>query len=371
MSVKGNEDVSFFTPKQPILGEFIGYTREENREPPVLFRPLKINSLNIPNRICVSPMCTYSSLDSKPTIFHMVHYGSFSVRGPGLIIVECCAINERSRVTPNDIGLWNEEQAIQHFEKIVEFAHSQNVVIGCQLGFFNGNKLHPIHKLEDMSINEIHGIIKQWGKSAKLAINVAKYDFIEIQASHGHIIDFFCSPLLNKRTDLYGGSFENRIRFLLELIKEVRANISEDVPIFIRLPDCEKDESIDSWKQKDTIELSLRLSQVGVDVIDFVFVNKGNLKLIEHNDRTEFLNRIKRAHLQVSSKILFASPGNVTSATEAERLIRNNQLDFVMIGQLFLKNPALVSTFAEELEIKVTEAVQYSWGFYPTPEYKK
>ncbi|CAL9733147.1 probable NADPH dehydrogenase [Monosporozyma unispora] len=371
-SVKSAPNVSFFTPKQPILGKFVKYLEDSEltsteRTPPLLFTPLKIRSLTIPNRITVSPMCTYSSIDSYPTPFHTVHYGSLSMRGPGLLITECASVCENGKVTCNDLGLWNDSLAKEHYSKIVEFAHSQNCNIGVQLGQFHNKDIVP--PIESWSKEQIIDTIKEWGQVCKRATDMAQYDFIEIQASHGHIIDQFISPLWNHRTDEYNGELQDRTRFLFQLVDEIRNNIPKEVPLFIRLPDCDKSEKEGSLTQKDTIKICVELAKHGVDVVDFVCVNPGKLNLRSHKPRLEFLQDLKQILKSKDLSLVVGSPSKISTAKEAEALLQSGLEDIILIGSEFLRNPVLVTEFAYQLGVKITQPVQYSWGFYPSEKY--
>lgn len=370
--VKSAPNVSFFTLKQPILGKFVkclddSESVSKDHTAPLLFTPLTIRSMTIPNRITVSPMCTYSSNDSMPTTFHTVHYGSLAMRGPGLLITECVSVCESGKVTCNDLGLWNDEMAKQHYSKIVEFAHSQNCKIGVQLGqFHHQEKVLPI---ESWSKQQIIDTIKEWGEVAKRATSIAQYDFIEIQASHGHIIDQFVSPLLNHRTDDYNGELQDRMKFLLQLIDEVRDNIPEKVPLFIRLPDCDKSEKKEALNQDETIKICDEMAKHGVDVVDFVCVNPGSLKLNSHQPKFQFLKKLKQSLKDNEQSLIIGSPSKISNASQAEEILQSGIEDIIVIGSEFLRNPALVTEFADQQGIEVTQPVQYSWGFYPTEKY--
>ncbi|KAH7582244.1 NADH:flavin oxidoreductase / NADH oxidase family [Nakaseomyces glabratus] len=381
VSVKGAPNLDYFTPEQPILGKFIKYKEDEDgsseRDPPKLFKPLKIRALEIPNRIGVSPMCTYSTNNYMPTDFHLMHYGSLATRGPGIIIVECSAVSEGTAVTVNDMGIWNKEQASEHFSKIVKFAHSQNVIVGCQLGQFmrkvvqnvdEDNKAHNVEvgkEAHDLSTEEIKTIVEQWGTAAKLAVEVAKYDFIEIQAGKGHITNEFFSRLTNKRKDEYGGSFENRIRILLEIIDNVRKNIPKDTPLFIRLKACDNLDHPDAWSTDETIKLSFELAKHGVDVLDIAGRGLRIGPKSEKENKIIFLQQLKEAH-KGKTNLLIASSGVISTADYASELLDKEAQDIILVGRPFLKNPNLVSFWADDVNITVTNAVQYSWGFYPT-----
>lgn len=376
-SVKGAQGVSFFTPKQPILGKFVKYldaSKLENTNdtsPPLLFTPLKIRSLTIPNRIVVSPMCTYSSTDSSPTIFHTVHYGSLSMRGPGLIIVEFTSISEKGKFSFNDLGLWNDQLASDHYTKIVEFVHSQNGKIGIQLGQFinennNSNTSDPPFLVNTLTTSEIDQMITNWGVVCQRAIHISKYDFIEIQASHGYIFQQFLSPLFNHRSDSYNGDLKERMSFLIKVVDEIRSKIPSETPIFIRLPDCDKSESICCLTQEDTSQICIELVKHGIDVFDFVCVNPGHLKIPGYQNKTSFLRKVRHSLKEKGLSAKICSPSKITSAKEAETILQSGEQDLIIIGSQFLQNPVLVTDFADQLNIQITQPVQYSWGFYPT-----
>lgn len=377
MGVKGASNVSYFTPEQPVLGKFIKSNNNEDVIPK-LYQPFKIRDLEFPNRIGVSPMCTYSTNNYMPTDFHLMHYGAMATRGPGLMFVECSAVSEGTTVTVNDMGIWNEELAQAHFNKIVEFAHSQNVKVGCQLGQFIRKVVQTVDEntkksgnvevgieAHDLSKEELKSIVKQWGIAAKLAVTVAKYDFIEIHAGKGHITNEFFSKLTNKRTDEYGGSFDNRIRLLLEIIDEIRANIGQGVPLFIRLKAIDNFEHPDAWTPEETIKLSFELAKHGIDVMDIAGRGMRIGPSTDKENKIIFLQKLKAEH-KGKTNLMIASSGGISTADYAQELLEKEAQDIVLVGRPFLKNPNLVSFWADDLEITVSNAVQYSWGFYPT-----
>ncbi|KAL3230436.1 hypothetical protein RNJ44_00885 [Nakaseomyces bracarensis] len=377
MGVKGASGISYFTPAQPVLGKFIK-TNSGAEDIPILYQPFRIRDVEFPNRIGVSPMCTYSTNDFKPTDFHLMHYGAMAARGPGLMLVECTAVSEGTTVTVNDMGIWNQSLAKAHFEKIVEFAHSQNVKVGCQLGQFIRKVVQSVDETtkksenvevgieaHDLSKEELKSIVKQWGQAAKLAVTVAKYDFIEIHAGKGHIANEFFSRLTNKRTDEYGGSFENRIRLLLEIVDEIRVNIGEGVPIFIRLKACDNVEHPDAWSPEETVQLSFELAKHGIDVLDIAGRGMRIGPSTDKENKVLFLQKLKQEH-NGKTNLMIASSGGISTADYALELLEQGAQDIVLVGRPFLKNPNLVSFWADDLEVTLSNAVQYSWGFYPT-----
>lgn len=377
MGVKGASNARYFTPEQSVLGKFIE-AKVPGQQAPRLFQPFKIRGVEFPNRIGVSPMCTYSTNNYMPTDFHLMHYGAMATRGPGLMFVECSAVSEGATVTVNDMGIWNEELAKAHFNKIVEFAHTQNVKVGCQLGQFMRKVVQAVDEgtkksenvevgveAHDLSRDSLKSIVKQWGHAAKLAVTVAKYDFIEIHAGKGHITNEFFSTLTNKRTDEYGGSFENRIRLLLEIIDEIRENVGDSVPIFIRLKAIDNQDHPDAWTPEETIKLSFELAKHGIDAMDIAGRGMRIGPSTDKENKIIFLQKLKQQH-KGKTNLLIASSGGISTADYAQELLEKDAQDIVLVGRPFLKNPNLVSFWADDLEIKVTNAVQYSWGFYPT-----
>lgn len=407
-NVKPAPNISFFTPEQPRIGAFVRYldgSSRDARPPPALFSPLTVRSLTFPNRIGVSPMCTYSSDNYIPTLYHAIHYGAMAARGPGMIIVEAAAIDQPGAVSPNDLGIWTEKQAHAHYKQIVEFAHSQNCAIGLQLshggrkaggaalykhlertltkeeGGWPGNLVAPSPgafrpgyaysgRPHELTRSEIHDLVRKWGHAAKLAAEVARYDFVEIHAAHGYLISEFYSATSNKRKDEYGGSFENRTRFLLEIVDEVRRNIPEGMPLFMRISASENSDEPGAWSLEDSIRLSNEIAKRGVDVLD---VSSGGISPnqkpkppttrpgLKHSAYTKAL---KDAHRD-DGGMLIAASGGISTAAVSNELIETAEQDIVLVGKSFLKNPGLAWAWADDLGIQVEQEVQYAWGFHP------
>lgn len=398
--------VKFWSPKQPDVGKFLRYFDGSKKTPPLLFQPLSIRSMKVSNRVGTSPMCTYSSEKFEANKYHLVHYGSICSSGPGFVIVESSAINPIGSSSANDLGLFTEEQAETHRENIVDWAHLHNIKIGVQLGHA-GRKASMVSPLDghlglylsredggwsdqlvapsavpfdetsgvvpkELSVEEIEEIIKQYGVSAKLAVEKAGYDFVKIHAGYGYLPCQFFTPTANKRTDDYGGSFENRTRFLLEIIDEVRANIPETVPIFVRLCADENVEDAESWKLEDTLKLVPVLAEHGVDVID---VCSGGLNSKEFNwGNPRFLPPKEIAHKikqNCPKNLLVASTGGVQDGKLANDLLENGIIDLLLIGRVYLKNSGVVWRLADDLGIQLEQAKQKAWIFDSEGHMKK
>src|ERR1700759_4738834 len=259
----------------------------------MLFDPLKIRSVRFKNRIAISPMCQYSSVDGFANDWHLVHLGSRAIGGAALVIQEATAVTKRGRISPDDMGLWKDEQ-IEQLQRITDFIKKQGSVAGIQLAHagrkasmnsswkggkrvdasdggwiaqapsaipFNEEYSFP----EAMSKEDIAQVRKDFKSSAERALN-AGFEVIEIHGAHGYLIHSFISPLSNQRTDEYGGSFENRIRLVREIISDVRTVWPERLPLFLRISST--DYIPGGWDIISSVRLSGLVKQLGVDLID-------------------------------------------------------------------------------------------------------
>lgn len=260
---------------------------------PNLFSPLKIKNVELKNRIVVSPMCEYSSMDGFANDWHLVHLGSRAVGGAALVLTEATAVSPEGRISPEDLGIWKDEH-IPFLKRITEFIEKQGAVPGMQLAHagrkssmsqpWMGNKIVPneaggwdVHAPsavayngsyktpKELSIPEIKKIIQDFQDGAWRA-KKAGFKVLEIHGAHGYLINEFLSPYSNKRTDEYGGSFENRIRFLLEIIESIRKVWPEENPLFLRISATEWTDG--GWMENDSIALANILKTKTIDLID-------------------------------------------------------------------------------------------------------
>ncbi|CCH44080.1 hypothetical protein BN7_3639 [Wickerhamomyces ciferrii] len=400
---KPSDQVPYFHPKVEIpLG-----TQVENGEVPIpkLFQPFKIKNTQFVNRIGVSPMCTYSSAHAGPdigcaTAFHQTHYGSFALQGPGMIIVEATAIDPNGRLSPEDLGIWNDDQALS-LKKFVQFAHAQGVKIGIQLGHggrkASGTAIYNhlqkgIGKAEfgwsdipgaivgpspisfstrsyvtpsELTIDQIQDLVQKFGDAAKRAREISGFDFVEIHAAHGYLLSSFLSGTSNKRTDQYGGSFENRIRFLLEVVDAVK---DDTTPLFVRVSGSELAPHIEgSWTIEDTVKLSDHLIEHGVDVLD-ISSGGNNAKAERRKTYQGFQVPLAKAVKEhVGNKLLIATVGKIDQGEFANDTLEAGHADIVLSGRAFLKNPGLVWKWADDLGVRIKHSKQYEWPFYPPP----
>ena len=346
-----------------------------------LFSPLSIKSIILKNRIAISPMCQYSATDGFATDWHLVHLGSRASGGAGLIIQEATAVSPEGRISPEDLGLWNNEQ-IDKLKQITQFIISQNSVPGIQLAHagrkasaaspWNGGRkvanenggwdtVAPsaiaYHDNEKAPIaldkNGIQKVITDFKAATKRA-HEAGYQVVEIHAAHGYLLHQFLSPLSNVRTDEYGGSFENRIRLTLEVVEAVQSEWPENLPLFVRISASDWAEG--GWNLEESIQLSKILKEKGVDLID---VSSGGA--VSHqqiplgpNYQVPFAESIKK-----EVGILTGAVGLITEAKQAEEIIVSGKADLVLFARESLRNPNLGLTFAHDLEADVTWPKQY------------
>ncbi|KAI0755189.1 FMN-linked oxidoreductase [Daedaleopsis nitida] len=385
--------VPYFTPAQyPPAGT----AADGDDRIPTLFKPIKIRGVEFQNRIWVSPMCQYSAEDGKLTDWHMAHLGGIFTRGPGLTMIEATAVVPEGRITPEDSGLWNDEQ-IAPLQRIVQFAHSQNQKIAIQLAHAGrkastvapwldmgaiathavGGWPDDVYGPSDVPYNEnfskpkaldkagIQRVVSAFVAAAKRALK-AGFDVIEIHNAHGYLLDSFISPVSNTRADEYGGSFENRIRLTLEIVDAVRAVIPPDMPLLLRVSATDwLEESLPnepSWRVEDTVRLAGILADHGVDLLD---VSSGGVHPAQKIKggpayQASFAEAVKKAH---GDKILVGTVGSITDGQTAQGVLDKGQADVVFVGRQFQKNPGVVWAFAEDLGVQLTVAHQIEWGF--------
>lgn len=386
--------VQYFTPLQdPAAGT--AFVKDDLKSIPKLFTPLKLRGLTLPNRIMLSPLCQYSAQDGHMTDWHLTHLGGILQRGPGLTCVEATSVTEEGRITPEDVGLWKDSQ-MEPIKRVVDFAHSQNQKIMIQLAHagrkastvapwlssgevagkdlngwpdnvlapsaiaWNDDHAHP----KEMSLEDIEKFKTAYKASVSRSLAIG-FDAIEVHSAHGYLLHEFLSPVANKRTDQYGGSFENRTRLLLEVVELVRNSIPEDMPLFVRISATdwleEAKDINESWTVDDTVKLAPLLAEKGCDLLD---VSSGGNHPSQHPHvgpayQAPFAKAVKKA---VGDKMAVGTVGAITSGKQANELL-DDGLDLAIIGRMFQKNPGLVFSFADELGVEVQMPNQIRWGF--------
>jgi 2,4-dienoyl-CoA reductase-like NADH-dependent reductase (Old Yellow Enzyme family) len=347
----------------------------------LLFSPLTIKSVTFKNRLVVSPMCQYSSVDGFANDWHLVHLGSRVVGGAALIMQEATAVNPAGRITYADMGIWKDEH-IEKLSTIVSFIHQHAAVVGiqlahagrkasCDLPWNNGAQIKsgknywqtvapsaiPFYDTDmiphALTIDEIAAVINDFKQAAARALK-AGYKLIEIHAAHGYLINEFLSPLSNQRTDEYGGSFENRIRFLLEIIAAVQTVWPAELPLFVRLSASDWVEG--GWTIADSVQLAMILKKKGIDVIDTSSGGIASTAKITAGPgyQVPFAEAIKK-----QTGILTGAVGIITTAQQAEKILQQQQADLIFMAREQLRNPYFALHAAKELNEEVDWPLQY------------
>ena len=348
-----------------------------------LFDPLTIGSVTFQNRVWVSPMCQYSATDGFVGEWHSAHLNAFATGGPGLIMVEATGVVPEGRISIACPTI-NDDAHAAAFKPMIDFAHSQNVKIGIQLAHAGrkGATMRPWddHRMATpeeggwqsvsssaiafhgypepraLTIDEIHQLTHDFVAAAKRAVAVG-FDVIEIHAAHGYLMHQFYSPLANTRSDEYGGSFENRVRFLLETVKAVRAAIPVSTPLFVRI--SATDWVDDGWNLVDSIELCTQLKALGVDLIDVS--TGGNV----HNAPIKATPGFQvpfAAAIRAEAAIMTAAVGLITEPEQAQYIIETVEADAVFLARAMIRNPRWALNAAEKLGVKIAWPHQLERG---------
>jgi 2,4-dienoyl-CoA reductase-like NADH-dependent reductase (Old Yellow Enzyme family) len=348
-----------------------------------LFSPIQLSGVTVPNRVFVSPMCEYSSEDGFSNDWHLVHLGSRAVGGAGLVLTEAAAVLPEARITPQDLGLWKDEH-IAGLRRIVDFLHQQGARAGVQLAHagrkasmarpwaaeqraltpkeggwenvmapsalpFAENYAPPVA----LDLAGIQGVTRAFVHAAERAVE-AGFDLVEIHSAHGYLLHEFLSPLSNQRSDAYGGSFENRIRLLVEVVDAVRAALPSELALLVRISATDWAEG--GWDIEQSVALARVLKQHKVDLID---VSSGGLTprqvmAVGPGYQTSFAERIRR-----EAEIPTGAVGLITAAAQAEHILRTGQADLVLLAREFLREPYWALKAAEELGDAVSWPAQY------------
>ncbi len=343
-------------------------------------------------------MCQYSADNGHLTDWHLVNLGQYSARGASLSMIEASAVEPEGRITPQDAGIWDDSQ-IEPIRRIAEFIRSQNQHSAIQLAHA-GRKASTLapwlggtgvskegdgwpddvvgpsaipydatySPCKELSIARIHDITRKFADSARRAIS-AGIEVIEIHGAHGYLFHNFHSPLSNKRTDDYGGSFENRVRFSLEVTRAVVQAIKDcgkEVPLFYRVSASDWVEGQESWTIEDTVKLVKLLQKEGVDLIDVSSAGNSTLQKIKTGPgyQVHFAEQIKRE----CPGILVGAVGMITNGPQANSIITEGKADVVLVAREFLRNPSLVLTMAKELDLEVKYPIQYHRAAWPKPQ---
>jgi 2,4-dienoyl-CoA reductase-like NADH-dependent reductase (Old Yellow Enzyme family) len=352
---------------------------------PDLLDPLTIRGITFRNRIAVSPMCEYSSDDGFANDWHLVHLGSRAVGGAGLVMTEAAAVDPRGRISAADLGIWKDAH-VEMLARIAQFVRGQGAVPGIQLAHagrkastqvpWEGNAVVPesaggwqavapsplAFRAADPAPAElteagIRAIVEAFAAAARRAF-AAGFQLVEIHGAHGYLINEFLSPLSNHRADEYGGSFDGRIRFALEVAAAVRGAWPDSLPLFMRISAVDWVEA--GWQLDDSVELARRLRPLGVDLID---CSSGGISphakiQIGPAYQTPFAERIRR-----ESGILTGAVGMITEPHQADAIVRTGQADMVLLARELLRDPYWPLHAAKALGAAAAIPRQYARAF--------
>lgn len=323
----------------------------------MLYTPIQFRNVELKNRWVMSPMCMYSCENGMANDFHLVHYGSRAQGGTGLLVVEATGVEPKGRITNHCMGIWNDEQA-EMLQRIVEFVHqNSDSKIGIQLAHagrkgstWNNVQIpveegwetiapssipyHPSERIPyALSTDEVKEQVQNFKKAARRAVK-AGFDLIEIHGAHGYLIHQFLSPLSNIRTDEYGGSFENRIRFLIEIVDAVNEELNENTALFVRISGTEYAEN--GWDIQDSVALAKVLKEHSVDLVDVS--SGGNI----HGAKIAVFNGYQvpfSAQIKNEANVKTGAVGLITKVEQAEEILQNNEADLIFVARVILRNP--------------------------------
>jgi 2,4-dienoyl-CoA reductase-like NADH-dependent reductase (Old Yellow Enzyme family) len=407
---------------------------------PTLFTPLKIRDVTLHNRIIVAPMCQYSTAPTGPnegalTDYHIATLGHYALKGAAVVFIEATGVQPNGRITPNCPGLWDDAQ-IPGVRRVSEFVKSQGALSAIQLahagrksstiapwlskklerlstradvdvGGWPNDVVGPMGGLEEswdmktgeeesgywpprqLSVSEIKETVQAFADAAKRAVR-AGIDIIEIHSAHGYLIHQFLSPITNRRTDKYGGGFENRTRLLVEVIQAVRAAIPDGLPLFLRISSTEWMDDTDlgskygSWDVESTIQVAKMLPGLGVDLLD---VSSGGnhpmqrINMFDSKDyQTKIAGRIREVIKAEGLNLLIGAVGLITDATQAKDIVevdksieqeaaiaekmtdakgKTPMADIVLIARQFMREPEWVLRVAHQLGVDVAWPSQF------------
>jgi 2,4-dienoyl-CoA reductase-like NADH-dependent reductase (Old Yellow Enzyme family) len=343
---------------------------------PHLFEPITLRSLTVRNRIWLSPMCQYSSVEGMPNDWHLVHLGARATGGFGLILTEAAAVVPEGRISPEDAGIWNDEQA-DAWRRVVDFVHAQGASIGVQLAhagrkastyrpWAEGSGTVPADEggwtavgpsavafegyaePRELTIAEIAATVQAFADATRRAV-AAGFDTVEIHGAHGYLIHEFLSPLSNQRDDEYGGSFENRARFALEVVDAVRATLPEGAPLLLRISGTDWVDG--GWDLEQSARLAALARDHGVDLID---VSSGGNAPADIPVGPGY--QVPLAAGVRDAGIPTGAVGLITEPDQAEKVLANGEADVVLLARAGLREATWPLRAAHELGVPVAEA---------------
>jgi 2,4-dienoyl-CoA reductase-like NADH-dependent reductase (Old Yellow Enzyme family) len=397
---------------------------------PTLFRPLKIRDVTFANRVFMAPLCQYSAASSGPAIgsltpYHVIHLGHPALKGAGLVFIEATSVTYNGRISANDAGLWDDSQ-IEGVKQVANAVHGVGGKLGIQLAHA-GRKASVMPSWKgrfvatkevdgwpdnvvgpsaikwsengyalprEMTKEDIKSAVQAFADAAKRAVE-AGIDVIEIHGAHGYLLCSFNSPLSNQRTDEYGGSFENRIRFPIEVIKAVREVIPAGMPLFYRITSTEWMEGTEeakqygTWEIEQSTEFAKLLAPLGVDLLDVSSgANHEKQQIPQQIDyQVKIARHIRKALKEAKSPLFIGAVGLITDAEQARGIVEGSSeaelgmteeeeaqkaravlegaepsADAILVGRQIMREPEWVLRVAHRLGVEVQWPVQYDRG---------
>ena len=361
---------------------------------PTLFSPLELRGVTLRNRIALSPMCQYSSEDGFANDWHVAHLGARACGGAALILTEATAVEEIGRITPNCLGVWKDEH-VDGLRRITAFIAARGAVPGIQLAHagvkasrhrpwhptpnayvppeqggwmpvgptarkFNAGGDGPVPR--ELSVAEIRRVRDAFVAAAQRSVT-AGFKVVEIHSAHGYLSHSFLSPLMNARTDAYGGPFDHRISFLMETVREVRRVLPPEMPLLVRISASDWEEG--GWTIEDSVALVRRLASEGVDLVDCSSGGATRTARIptEPGYQVPFAERIRRETGMPTGAV-----GSITEPEQADEIIRQGRADLVLLGRQLLREPnwPLRAWVALRGEGAAPVAEEYAWALAET-----
>ncbi len=359
---------------------------------PNLFTPLELRGVTLRNRIAMSPMCQYASEDGFANEWHLAHHAARAVGGAGLLMAEATGVEPEGRITPNCLGIWKDEH-VPALRRVTDFVREHGSVPGIQLAHagVKSSRHGPLHPTpnayvpldeggwmpvgptakrfrsdgpvpHELTIDEIRAITGSFAAAAQRSI-AAGFGVVELHFAHGYLGHSFLSPLMNDRTDDYGGSFDNRVRFLLETARAVRRALPEDAPLFVRLSCTDWVEG--GWTIDDSVKASSLLAEEGVDLIDCSTggaTRNANIP-VGPDYQVPFAEQIRR-----EAGIATGAVGLITEPAQAEAIIAEGRADLILMGRQFLREPHWAHRAWVEFKSETPPPIakEYAWALAET-----
>ena len=356
--------------------------KEVSMSTPALFTPITLRGVTFKNRLWIAPMCQYSADDGKVGQWHVMHLGSFASGGAGLVIAEATGVVPEGRISVGCPGLWSDEVA-ESWRPVVEFVHSLDAKIGIQLAHAgrkgsrmrdwvgghaepqdggwvtvgpSDNAYEGYPAARALAVHEIQQLVQDFADAAKRAIDVG-FDVLEIHSAHGYLLHQFLSPLINERTDEYGGSFENRTRLLLEVVQAVRDVMPTEMPLLVRISATDWAEG--GWDLDQSQKLAHLLKAAGVDLIDVSTAGAVHHQAVKAGPHFQvpFATAIRN-----DAEIPTSCVGLITDPEKANAIVEQGEADVVMIARAALRNPRWPLFAAETLGHRIDIPAQLNRG---------